>query len=271
MGRNKVRRIDDSTWSIEELNGMVYGFLLTGKDRAILIDTGFGTCDYKKIVSKLTVLPTDVINTHGHLDHVSQNWAFDRVYIHKDDIAVLKEHSTGKYRLAYLQMLLEEGKVPSKIARSGLVAGVLHKVCYIPTKDNTVFVADGDGIDLGGRTLQIIHTPGHTPGSICILDRERRQLFSGDTICDEGVLLHFDHSCSVTIFKQSCEKLKAMSRNWVNIWPAHHVKPIDNSFIDEYIALAEEIIAKEGVSIEKREMRMQKRGRIALSYTTDNI
>ena len=85
-------------------------------------------------------------------------------------------------------------------------------------------------LDLGGRTLQIIHTPGHTQGSICILDVERRWLFSGDTICDEGVLLHFDHSCSVAVFKQSVEKLKARSSEWDKIWPCHHLKPIDNSF-----------------------------------------
>ena len=271
MGRNKVVRLDDNTWSIEELNGAVYAFLLVGSERAVLLDTGFATCDYRKYAQELTKLPIDVINTHGHLDHVGQNWAFDKVYIHEADIELCAEHSDGAVRLAYLQSLLEEAKLPKWLAHSRIVARLLHKYSYIPEKKDLIPIQDGDTFDLGGRTLQIIHTPGHTHGSICILDVERRWLFSGDTICDEGVLLHFDHSCSVAVFKQSVEKLKARSSEWDKIWPCHHLKPIDNSFLDEYIACAEEILAEGKPEGAAEELHLHKRGRIALSYTADKL
>lgn len=271
MGLNKVVKLDDHTWSIEELNGMVYAFLLTGRERAVLLDTGFATCDFRNYARKLTSLPIDVINTHGHLDHVGQNWAFEKVYIHEADLALCAEHSDGAVRLSYLQGLLEEAGAPQGIARSGFVAGLLHKFCYIPPKDGLIPIRDGDVFDLGGRTLRIIHTPGHTQGSICVLDVERRWLFTGDTVCDEGVLLHFDHSCSVAVFRESIEKLRKMSRAWEKMWPAHHLKPLDNSFLDAYLACADEILAAGRAEGAPNEIHMHKHGRIALSYTADKL
>ena len=99
-------------------------------------------------------------------------------------------------------------------------------------------------LDLGGRTLEVICTPGHTPGSVCLLDIERRQLFSGDTVCDEGVLLNLDHSTSVETFKESILRLKAASERFGPIWPAHHALPLDHSWMDEYIHCADQILAE---------------------------
>lgn len=271
MGLNKVAQIDESTWSIEELNGMVYAFLLVGRDRAVLLDTGFAVCDYRKYAEQLTKLPVDVINTHGHLDHIGQDAAFDRVYIHEADIPVYAEHSNGAIRLEYLRSLLMEAKLPKSLAYSKLTALLLHKFCYIPVKEDLIPISDGTEFDLGGRTLRIIHTPGHTPGSVCILDMEKRRLFSGDTICDEGVLLHFDHSMSVTVFRESARKLKEMSSAWDEIWPCHHLKPIGNEFIDEYVACADEIIADPSIKGSGDGVKIHRCGRIALSYLTTNI
>ena len=271
MSLNKVNRIDEYTWSIEELNGMVYAFLLVGRERAALLDTGFAACDYYKYARSLTALPIDVINTHGHLDHIGQDAAFDRVYIHEADLPVYAEHSDGAVRLEYLRGLLMEAKLPKRLAYSGLTARLLHKFCYIPVKEGLIPIADGAEFDLGGRTLRVIHTPGHTPGSICILDVEKRRLFSGDTICDEGVLLHFDHSESVTTFRESAQKLKDLSGAWNEIWPCHHLKPIGNEFIDEYIACADEIIANPAIEGTGEGVKIHRRGRIALSYVTSKI
>ncbi|MBO7373799.1 MAG: MBL fold metallo-hydrolase [Oscillospiraceae bacterium] len=271
MGLNKVVKLDNNTWSIEELGGMVYAFLLVGRERAVLLDTGFATCDFRKYARELTALPIDVINTHGHLDHVGQNWAFEKVYIHEADLALCGEHSDGAVRLSYLQDLLEEAKVPQGLARSKFVARLLHKFCYIPQKKDLIPIHDGEPFDLGGRTLRVIHTPGHTHGSICVLDVERRWLFTGDTVCDEGVLLHFDHSCSVAVFRESIEKLKAQSGAWDKMWPCHHLKPLDNSFLDAYLACADEILAAGKPDGAAATQYLHQYGRIALSYTADKL
>ena len=131
MAKNRITAIDENTWCIEESNGMVYGFLLAGRDRAVLLDTGFGTCDYKKMAASVTALPVDVINTHGHLDHVSQNYAFDRAYLHPADETVFREHTDAAMRLGYIRMLLREAKLPAFLVDSGLVKLLTKKVCEI--------------------------------------------------------------------------------------------------------------------------------------------
>ncbi|MBR4393502.1 MAG: MBL fold metallo-hydrolase [Oscillospiraceae bacterium] len=271
MAKNRITAIDENTWCIEESNGMVYGFLLAGRDRAVLLDTGFGTCDYKKMAASVTALPVDVINTHGHLDHVSQNYAFDRAYLHPADETVFREHTDAAMRLGYIRMLLREAKLPAFLVDSGLVKLLTKKVCEIPAKDNRLPLRDGEEFDLGGRTLRIIYTPGHTPGSVCVLDAEKRRLFSGDTVCDEGVLLNFDHSCSVKTFRESIEKLKSMSDQWDEIWPAHHLKPIDNSFLDLYLTCTDGILAGAEKEKDVPGLLVREKGRIKLCYTADKL
>lgn len=274
------------------MHGMVYTFLLCGTKKAVLIDTGFGTCDYKAIVSSLTKLPVEVINTHGHLDHVSQNYAFDTVYIHEADEQVFREHTDASVRLGYIQLLLEQAKIPAFIRRSRLLKAYTKNVVELPEKDNRVYVEDGEEIDLGGRTLRIIQTPGHTRGSIMVLDVEKRYLFSGDMLCDEGILLHFDHSTKVSVFLETMEKLKGMTDQWDKIWPSHHIKPIDSSYIDEYILCAKELMdsvkkepakpehdrpsalaEKDGDPLKQLQVEGKRyvRGHISLSYFDDKL
>ena len=271
MGINKVTQIDDHTWAIEEFNGTVYGFLLEGEDYAMLIDTGLGFCNYKKYVKQLTHKPVEVVNTHGHLDHVSQNQAF-RCHMHPADAAVLAEHRSHDLRLGFIKDLLKGANLPEAVLDSKLVALLFKKITDLPKTLPFLPVQDGDTFDLGGRTLQVIHVPGHTPGSIVLLDVERRWLFSGDMVCDEGVLLNFPESCSVQTFKDSMLKLKSLSDQWDTIYPAHHIKPIDNSFIDEYIACAEEVLSGQVTEEEQAApIIMHKRGTIALAYTPDKL
>ena len=66
---------------------------------------------------------------------------------------------------------------------------------------------EGDVFDLGNRTLEIIETPGHSPGSVSILDREHRWLFTGDTCCQADVLLQIEYSQSPEVYLKSINKL----------------------------------------------------------------
>ena len=94
----RIKAIDESTWQIEEYNenASVYMYLLAGKKKAILIDTGFGTIDLKKIVQSLTSLPVEVILTHGHADHIGGTSFFERVYLNEKDRQVYQQHSAVK-------------------------------------------------------------------------------------------------------------------------------------------------------------------------------
>jgi len=109
------------------------------------------------VVRTLTDLPLMVVNTHGHCDHIYGNVYFDEAYIHPDDEEIAKEH-----------MLFPQFIDTCKT----------HHVSMPPFKA----INDGDVIELGGFTLDVISLQGHTPGGICLLLREDRILFTGDGI-----------------------------------------------------------------------------------------
>ena len=85
----QVMEIAKDTWVINEA-GMTAMFLLKGTERALLIDTGVGMTDLKKLISWLTPLPYDVVLTHGHQDHIGGAAQFEEVYIHEKDEDSLK-------------------------------------------------------------------------------------------------------------------------------------------------------------------------------------
>jgi hydroxyacylglutathione hydrolase len=243
--KKKIVRMDDQSWRIIDGfgKGTNYSFLLCGTEKAVLIDTGLGFTDMKHITDQLTCLPVEVVNTHGHLDHISRNYQFETAYLHPADKAVFLQHCSYDYRYFLLKGLLAESKLPEWLLKLPIARGQVKKFCTIPARDNLRPLSDGMRMDLGGRTLEVICTPGHTPGSVCLIDIERRQLFSGDTVCDEGVLLNLDHSSSVETFKESILRLKAASERFGSIWPAHHALPLDHSWMDEYIQCADQILA----------------------------
>ncbi len=159
-------------------------YLLIGKDRALLIDTGTGFYDIKATVEKLTSLPYDVVITHGHPDHVGMIGAFDAVYMGNSaadrsrvaDDQVQKGGGTDK----------EQRKPHDKNSPNGGPSVVCGYWNYSPVhfdKRPTVNeLHDGQTFDLGGgRVITAYYVPGHTIDSYAFLDRKTRILFSGDT------------------------------------------------------------------------------------------
>jgi len=240
-----VTKIDDQTYRIVDSN--VYMFVLLGKTNALLIDTGMSQGKLNKILPQLTNLPIIVINTHGHIDHVASNHLFDKVILSNLDEEIFKEHTSYEFASSLYYSLLDEMKIPKFLQKLSPVKKFVNKMATIPSNDNRIDLPESRLIDLGERTIKIIEIPGHTPGSICLLDVERKILFSGDMVCDSGVLLNLPHSKSVHTFQESINKLKALSINGdLNlIYPSHHTIPIDSTFLDDYLYLSKAIINKE--------------------------
>ena len=145
----QIIQIDEQTWRIEETG--VRFFLLTGNKKALLIDSGMMIKNAKEIAKTLTNLPIELINTHADRDHIASNYEFDRFYMHPAEGSNYYKTNGG--------------------------TGTM-----IP-------VWDGDLIDLGDRILRVITLPGHTPGSIALLDQTRRTLISGDPIQDGRIFM----------------------------------------------------------------------------------
>jgi len=147
-------------------------YLILGEKRALLFDTGMGISDIRKVTAELTHLPTIVLNSHTHNDHVGGNWQFETVYGMDTDFT--RANAKGSRRDA------QDELGPGMIC-GDLPTGFDSKSYATRPWKISRFLHDHDKIDLGGRTLEILSTPGHTPDAISLLDRARGLLFSGDT------------------------------------------------------------------------------------------
>ena len=184
-------------------DGEVRLFLLKGTEKALLIDTGMKVRYTKEIASALTGLPVFLLNTHADADHTGGNDQFESFYMHPADEA--QYSSSGK---------------------SGRI---------IP-------IRDGDEIELGDRKLRIIHLPGHTPGSVAILDVSRRVLISGDPIQKNGRIFMFGEHRNMTDYISSLEKLEKMTEGFDEIWPSHADLPLAPDCIPKLREAADRIL-----------------------------
>ncbi len=187
-------------------DGMVRFFLLKGTEKALLIDSGMTISHAREIAAALTGLPVFLLNTHADGDHTGGNNQFDSFYMHPADEAHYRKSGKG-------------GRL-------------------IP-------VQDGDEIDLGGRKLRIIHLPGHTPGSIAVLDINRRVLISGDPIQEHGRIFMFGEHRNMPDYISSLEKLDKMSAAFDEIWPSHADLPVFPACIRKLYEGAGQILRKE--------------------------
>jgi glyoxylase-like metal-dependent hydrolase (beta-lactamase superfamily II) len=147
-------------------------YLIVGDRRAVLFDTGMGISDIKKVTAELTRLPIVVLNSHTHNDHVGDNWQFETIYGMDTDFT--RKNAQGSREDAQAELAPDQicGQLPK---------GFDPKTYTTPPWKITAYKHDGDRIDLGGRWLEVIATPGHTPDAISLLDRANGLLFTGDT------------------------------------------------------------------------------------------
>lgn len=175
-----VTEIAKDTFIINEF-GMNAMFLLNGTERSLLIDTGTGVCDLKKIVRSLTNLPLMVALTHGHVDHAGGMGQFEEVYVHPYDMEMASS-ITREARIGYAMALKNLSGDVFDYGEEDV-----RSFKKLPTLKP---LSDGQVIDLGGRHVKLLWLPGHTRGSICFIDDRSRILFSGDA-CNLNLLLAF--------------------------------------------------------------------------------
>lgn len=188
-----IEKINDNTWRIED--GFVRCFLLTGTEKAVLIDTGATSTDAKTLAESVTELPLILINTHGDGDHVAGNSAFESFYMHPADYTNCKvnEHCPNS--------------------------------TLIPLKN-------GDVLDAGDRPLEIITIPGHTYGSVAILDCNNRVLYTGDSVQDGHIYMFGAHRQPET-FAESLDKLISLKERYDSICAAHGTPELPANYVEK--------------------------------------
>lgn len=200
----QVIQIDSHTWRIEEPG--VRFFLLEGTERALLIDSGMQVRNAREIAEGLTKLPLSLLVTHGDRDHVGSNEEFPVFYMHPAE-------ASNYYNT--------QGKTGE----------------FLP-------VWDGEVLDLGDRPLEIIALPGHTPGSIAILDRKARVLIGGDPVQD-GQIFMFGVQREMHAYIHSLARLEGYRDAFDWVYPSHGSFPVSPDLIPALRESAEKVLRGE--------------------------
>jgi hydroxyacylglutathione hydrolase len=198
-----VETLDPATFAIGEPRYYQgnYSYLILGTQRAVLFDAGTGLRDIVPVVRSLTSLPVTVIASHLHFDHVGALGRFDRT--------------------AALDKMTLRTRAPGSLL-------TLQRYEYLGFADRHQSLefrvdewwAPDSTVDLGGRTLRVLATPGHTPTSVSLYDASRRQLFAGDFIYP-GDLYAFLPGASRSAYLSSTRRLLAIIAPTTQIYAAH--------------------------------------------------
>ncbi len=245
MITQSVKEIAPKTWCISEF-GLVNTFLVEGEVKSAIIDTGCGFGNIRKVAESVSGKPLSVLLTHGHQDHYGGIYHFKDcdIYMNDGDKPLLNAKMLGwgvgrEFMKKYVDT---RGAI-----RSPGNEGEIYKT--IPAEDpdysfEYISVDDGDTIDLGARVLECIHTPGHSEGSICYLDKTSRILFSGDTVNNSIILMRKPNNdpCLIKKYHETLEKLWAREADFDLLAIGHDGDIVDKSIIHDYLMITSGVL-----------------------------
>jgi glyoxylase-like metal-dependent hydrolase (beta-lactamase superfamily II) len=216
-----IVRLDNRTYELSEPKywQQNVSYLLLGTRRGLLFDTGPGIYSIRAAVQKLTHLPLIVIPTHLHFDHVGDLAEFSDVRL-LDTPALRSQAHGGEFVEPAPQFMLK--------------SGIRYHVAG--------WIKDGQTIDLGGRTVTLYSTPGHTPDSVSILDDGGQRLFTGDIVNRDVTLLDVPGS-DVRAEAHSLHRLLEVAPNAQVAYEAHKEVPITRAELEQLAAGVDAIAA----------------------------
>jgi glyoxylase-like metal-dependent hydrolase (beta-lactamase superfamily II) len=178
-----------------------YSYLIIGETRAMLFDSGSGSRDISAVVRRLTQLPVTVMVSHLHFDHLGGVGPFGKLAM--IDLPETRQDASGAtFR-------------PSRYEYMGFVDHL-----SAPSVEISEWLKPGALIDLGGRSLELLSTPGHTPSSVALFDARLKRLFIGDFIYPT-TLYAFLPGASLSAYQATAERLLATLPADTVLWTAH--------------------------------------------------
>ncbi|MCF0114238.1 MAG: hypothetical protein HUJ56_02715 [Erysipelotrichaceae bacterium] len=221
---NEMIKMDEYTYRLE--NGFVRCFLVIGKDKAMWMDSGASPVDLMSIAKEYTDLPIELMNTHGDGDHVGNNGLFNKCYMDIKD----------------------------------------YEGCHVKERFSDcacIPLEDGQVIDLGERELEIITIPGHTKGSVAILDKKYRRLFAGDSVQKGNIFLFGNHRCPET-FEEALKKLMTRLDDFDEVVASHDEPVLPKESVGLVLESWNKVLNKEVTGVVENV-----HGNEIMSYTTD--
>lgn len=212
---------------IEDCMGVCFT-LIVGERRALLVDAGYGFGDVAAYVRTLTALPVILWLTHAHHDHAPGARWFDAARLHPDELPMYEMYQSERWMNHVL-----EGARNNGIAVD--VANWRSRPMPVPE------AVPGETIDLGGVTAQIIHCPGHTPGSVVVWIPEKKLLLTGDD-WNPCTWLFFEEALPVGQYRENMRKL--LNLPFEHVICSHRTALYPRSMLVDFLnALTDEAIA----------------------------
>jgi glyoxylase-like metal-dependent hydrolase (beta-lactamase superfamily II) len=253
-----VQTLADGVWQLTE-PGHVCTWLVAGERRAALIDTGCGFVPIRPLVQALVGdLPVTVLQTHHHVDHVGGSHEFDEVLIHAAGVEGLAAGLTPGRLAGYREYALAQEEAAAVYAaldqrffhlqrdehRPRPLPSCVRDGCWtIAGVQATGTLADGDVVDLGGRSLLALHTPGHSPADVSYELVGEGLLFGGDTV-NTGPVYVQNPDSSVPQLRASLARLAARSAAYTRVFCCHFMRTaVPPSYLHDQVAALDALLA----------------------------
>ena len=206
-----IEKVDEDTYIISEYRHWeeTHCYLLNGTGRSLLIDTGLGICNISEIVRELTDKPVTAVATHIHWDHIGGHKYYPDFYVHEKELDWLNGGFPQPLEMIK-EYVVDRCDLPDgyDVNTYEFFQGTPAKILY------------GDEcIDIGGRKIDVLHTPGHSPGHMCFWEEEKGYLYTGDLVYKDTLTAWFP-STDPGAYLQSLEKVAELPAK--RILPAHH-------------------------------------------------
>ena len=189
-------------------------FLILGRERDILIDSGMGVAPLRPVLDRLSSRTRLVFTTHTHIDHVGSHPEFTdcEILVHPAEADELARPGQQGLRFAnrsaeQTAALRASGIEPSEFMLEAVpsVGFDLESYRRAPVKP-TRLVSEGDVVETGDREFEVLHLPGHSPGSLALWEHSSGSLFSGDAIYN-GVIVDNLPGSDVEIYRATMKRL----------------------------------------------------------------
>jgi glyoxylase-like metal-dependent hydrolase (beta-lactamase superfamily II) len=242
--------------------GHVFSYLIAGSERSLLLDTGMGLADVSAAIAPVAKSPVSVVNSHTDFDHVGGNELFDDVAMHEAGPEWMQPGKRPSSLDAYGELVADLHPDwerlravdreaffligPEEAVRPWPTEGVKEAGWRIDPPPPTRLLREGDVVDLGDRTLRVLHTPGHAADHICLVDEAAGILFAQD-MAYYGPHLVYEPGSDLADFTRSARRLADELTGQIRIvYCAHSLRPaIPPRFLTELADAAEALAAGE--------------------------
>lgn len=211
-------------------------YLIIGRNKAALVDTGAGIGNIREYVEALTNLPIIVILTHAHIDHSAGSFYFSQVYLTPEDAKLLdlefNSNQCNEMKNTLVQFVRAANRQIGEIDIEDIVT---------PYRRKFELLSDGDVFDLGNISLEVLACPGHTKGSVMLFIKELRIIIFGDACCPI-TWVHLKESTSVADYRNSLLRIKAREADYDRVLLSHSPRNTEKEILNEIIHVCEDVM-----------------------------